>query len=395
MISSFSSWEEFSQWWRDLSKGQAEPNEEIVNKVTELTQGKTTEEQKAKVIYHWVASKIRYVGLEFGIAGFKPHRAEKIFDNKYGDCKDKATLLLAMYKVAGIHAYYALIGTRQMGKLEKEIPMSQFNHAIVLARINNKLIWLDPTAETVSYGNIPGADQEKESLVFFEDQAKFLRVPLRGPEENRMETKMVINVNPDASINVNMELLTSGASDTEMRSFKYIKPEQRKQVIQNWINSMAPGAKLKDYHFSDLENLNIPVKLSLAYSSTDYLKKADNLWMFTIPGIEAGAGIVGKEKRNYPIVFYTTSMSIDKAEIHLPPELKVKYLPNSVLLEMPHVSFKSNYRQDDETILYEAISQRKGTKITLSQYPEYKLFKEKVARESQRQIILENSGDKD
>jgi len=394
MVSSFSSWSEFSQWWRDLSRGQAEPTPEIIDKVKEIIEGKQTQEEKAKAIYHWVASKIRYVGLEFGIAGFKPHRAEEIFSNKYGDCKDKATLLLAMYKVAGIPAYYALIGTRQMGKLEREIPMSQFNHAIVLAGVNGGLIWLDPTAETVSYGNIPGADQEKESLVFFDEEAKFLKVPLQGSEKNKMETRMVINVNPDASIDVNMELFTFGASDMEMRSFKYIKPEQRKQVIQNWINSMAPGAKLKDYQFSDLEDLNTPVKLTVTCSAADYLKKADDLWMFTIPGIEVGAGIVGKEERNYPIVFYTTSLSIDRVEIHLPPEFKVQYLPEPVPLEIPQISFKSSYQQVDGNIFYEGISERKGTRITLSEYPEYKLFKEKVARESQRQIILSSSGQK-
>ena len=388
MVSSFASWQEFSQWWRKLSEGQAEPTPQIIQKVEELVRGKDTDEEKARTIYHWVTSKIRYVGLEFGIAGFRPHRAEEIFKNKYGDCKDKATLLIAMYKAAGIPAYYALIGTREMGKLEKEIPMSQFNHAIVLARVNGKFVWLDPTAEIVSYGNIPGSDQEKEALVFFEDEARFLKVPLQAPEENKMEIRMVIDINPDGSIDVEMELTSLGASDMEMRSFRYIKPEQRKQVIQNWINSIAPGAKLKSYQFSDLEDLDTSVKLKVAYSATDYLKRAGNLWMFSIPGIEEEAGIVGKEKRNYPILFYTTSMSVYKVEIHLPPELEVEYLPEPVLLEKPYGSFKSSYRASGKNIFYEGISKRKQTLISLSQYPDYKLFKEKVARESQRQIII-------
>jgi len=392
MISSFDSWEEFSQWWRELSKGQAEPSKEIVDKVNELIQGKETDEDKAKAIYHWVASKIRYVGLEFGIAGFKPHPAEEIFNNKYGDCKDKATLLLAMYKAAGIPAYYALVGTREMGKLEKEIPMSQFNHAIALAKVGDELVWLDPTAETASYGNIPGADQEKEALVFFDEETRFLKVPLQSPEENKTETRMVINVNPEGGIDVEMELFTAGSSDMDMRSFKYIKPEQRKQIIQNWINSMAPGAKLKDYQFSDLEDLNTPVRLRITYSADDYLKRAGDVWLFTIPGIEMGAGTsVGKEKRNYPITFYTTSMSIDKVEIYLPSEFELEYLPEPVSLDMPYASFKSNYRQADRTISYEGMFKISETKIVLSRYLEYKSFREKIARESQKQIVIKKS----
>jgi len=171
------------------------------------------------------------VGLEFGIAGFRPHAAEEIFNNKYGDCKDKATLLLAMYKVAGIPAYYALIGTREMGKLEENIPMSQFNHAIVLAEVEGEMVWLDPTAEIASYGETPGENQEKLALVFFSEKTKFLRVPLKSPEENRLRTEMVIDINLDASIDVQMEMLTSGATDMNMRTFKYAKPARRKRIV--------------------------------------------------------------------------------------------------------------------------------------------------------------------
>jgi hypothetical protein len=388
MVSSFESWEEFSTWWRDLSQGQAEPTPQIIRKVEELIRGKTTQEGKAKAIYNWVVSNIRYVGLEFGMAGFKPHSAEEVFNNKYGDCKDKATLLLAMYKVAGIPAYYALIGTREMGRLEEEIPMSQFDHAIVLVKIDEKLVWLDPTAETASFGEIPGENQEKIALVFFPEKARFLRVPLKTPEENALKTEMVIDINPDASIDVKLQILTSGASNMELRTLKYVKPARRKQIIENWINSIAPGARLKTYRFSDLENLDIPVKLEVTFSAPEYLKKAGDMYLFTIPGIQMDAGIVGKKEREYPLIFFTTSLSIDKAEIHLPPDFEVHYLPENVHLELPHTYFKSSYRVVNKTIFYEGILERETSKISVSQYPEYKSFRERISRESQRQIII-------
>ncbi|HDN85139.1 MAG TPA: DUF3857 domain-containing protein [Candidatus Aerophobetes bacterium] len=389
MVSSFKSWEEFSTWWRNLSQHQPEPTEEIKKAVEKIIKGKNTQEEKAKAIYNWVATNIRYVGLEFGIAGFKPHSAEEIFNNKYGDCKDKATLLLAMYKVVGIPAYYALIGTRDMGKLEEDIPMSQFNHAIVVAKVNGKLIWLDPTAETASFGEIPGQDQEKLALVFFPDKAKFLRVPLKSPEENMMKTEMLIDIHPDASIDVNLQISTSGAVDMQMRSFKYLKPARRKQIIENWINSIAPGAKLKNYKFSDLENLNIPVKLNITFSAPDYLKKAKDMWLFTIPGIRIEAGVVGKEKREYPIVFSTTSLSVDRVKIHLPAKFKIKYIPEDVSLKLPYIYFKSTYRTAKGTIFYEGILKRNKSKITTSEYPEYKSFMEKISRKSQEQIVIQ------
>jgi len=314
--------------------------------------------------------------------------AEEVFDNKYGDCKDKATLLLAMYKAAGIPAWYALIGTRDMGKLEEDIPMSQFNHAIVLAEVDGKMVWLDPTAEVASFGEVPGDDQEKLALVFFPDEARFLKVPLKAPEENALRTNMLININPDASIDVRMEMQTSGATDMDMRSFKYIKPARRKQIVENWINSIAPGAKLKEYSFSDLEDLNIPVRLNVAFSAPDYLKRAGDVWLFTIPGIQMEAGLVGKEKRNYPITFSTTSLSIDRAEIHLPAQFEAQFIPEGTHLQLPYISFKSSYEAVGGTIFYEGILRRNNTKIEISQYPQYKDFMERVSRKSQEQIVI-------
>lgn len=388
MASSFNSWEEFSSWWRDLSRGQPEPTPEITEKVKEIIEGKATKKEKAKAIYHWIISNIRYVGLEFGIAGFKPHSAEEVFNNKYGDCKDKATLLIAMYKVAGIPAHYALIGTREMGKLEKEIPMSQFNHAICLAEINGERIWLDPTKETASFGEIPGADQEKLALAFFPNRAKLLTVPVKSPEENRLYTKMRIDIHKDASIKVRMEMHTRGAADMDFRSFKYMKPAKRKQVVENYINSIAPGAKLEDYSFSDLENFNTPVTLKATFSAPDYLKKAGEVWLFTIPGIQLEARGVGKKERDYPTVFSTTSLMVDKVRIHLPSGFEVKYLPEDVHLEYPYTFFNSNYRISNGTIIYKGVLGREETKITTSQYPEYKSFREKISRESQKQIVI-------
>ena len=77
----------------------------IEEKTQELIKDKNTQEEKAKAIYHWVASKIRYVGVEYGEAGFEPHYATEIFKNKYGDCKDQSMLLISMLRYAGISAY--------------------------------------------------------------------------------------------------------------------------------------------------------------------------------------------------------------------------------------------------------------------------------------------------
>ena len=77
---------------------------------------------------------IRYVGIEIGIGGLQPHTADDVFRNRYGDCKDKATLLRAMLENVGIHSTWVLVDTRR-GFVDPKVPSVDGNHAIAAIEI--------------------------------------------------------------------------------------------------------------------------------------------------------------------------------------------------------------------------------------------------------------------
>jgi hypothetical protein len=106
----FKSWEEVGAWYRSLEADRATPSPEIKAKVAELIAGKSTDEEKVRALYAYVATQIRYIGVDFGIGRYQPHTAAEILSNQYGDCKDKHTLLAAMLSVAGIQPDAVLIG---------------------------------------------------------------------------------------------------------------------------------------------------------------------------------------------------------------------------------------------------------------------------------------------
>src|SRR5690349_12678225 len=83
----------------------------------------------------FVQREIRYVAVEVGIGGYEPHHAQATFKNRYGDCKDKVTLLSTMLSDIGVESYYVLINTSR-GVVMPEFPSPRFfNHAIVAIRI--------------------------------------------------------------------------------------------------------------------------------------------------------------------------------------------------------------------------------------------------------------------
>ena len=92
LFSTLQSWGDIYTWWRDLYRDKIAPDAAMKAKVRELTKDKKTPEEKLKAIYNFCAQEVRYVAVEYGDAGFEPHKAAEIFANKYGDCKDKAIL---------------------------------------------------------------------------------------------------------------------------------------------------------------------------------------------------------------------------------------------------------------------------------------------------------------
>ena len=102
--SSIADWGDVYTWYKELAKGRYTPDADIEERVRQLTRDLKTDEAKIRAIYHFVASKIRYVGIELGQSAYQPSHATEVFQMQYGDCKDKTTLLISMLDLVGIRA---------------------------------------------------------------------------------------------------------------------------------------------------------------------------------------------------------------------------------------------------------------------------------------------------
>ena len=95
-VSSMPSWDAFGEWMRSLNENAAAPTPEIVALAAKLTANKSGEQERIAALYAYVATKIRYVSVSFGMGRLQPHTAPVVLHNAYGDCKDHAALLSAL-----------------------------------------------------------------------------------------------------------------------------------------------------------------------------------------------------------------------------------------------------------------------------------------------------------
>lgn len=260
-VSTFSTWNEVGRWYNGLIKDvfRSSPETEVL--AAELQADAPDDLTKLQRVYNFAVSRIRYVGLEFGIGGYRPHTPKQCLEAHYGDCKDKATLMNTLYRLMGFEAYPALIRTADLGELDYELPiLGLFNHMISYAILpDGRSFFLDGTAEYHSFRELPPGDQDIDALVIFDARAEFKRTPLLSAEDNHLRTRttFVLQANSDAQARRTVEY---GAADAPFQRERFQTEAKRKAIIEEYWNGLYPGTSIFNEKFSDVSDYSQPVR---------------------------------------------------------------------------------------------------------------------------------------
>ncbi|MDQ3287418.1 MAG: DUF3857 domain-containing protein [Pseudomonadota bacterium] len=91
--------------------------------------------------------EVRYTGLDMGQNSHAPNPPELVLQRRFGDCKDKAVLLVSLLAEAGIAAEPVLVNTVD-GRLDRQLPSPlAFDHVVVRALHDGRHVWIDPTRD--------------------------------------------------------------------------------------------------------------------------------------------------------------------------------------------------------------------------------------------------------
>ena len=281
-VSTLKDWQEVSGLYYRLAKDRMTADDAIKHEVAALTQGKATPEEKAKAIYYYVEEKTRYVAKELGIGAIQPRPAAQTCDYRYGDCKDMATLLVAMLREAGIKAYPVLLNAGSRETVHDKLPgVEAFNHAICVAEINGKEYWLDATAQVCPWGQIPGGDRGADAFVIRDGVGTFETIPPYAPDDNRQTLDAKLALKADGSASGTVTINSNGDNNMGIRAaFMSLPTDKQKQLIENIARGIAPNPRIGEFHVSDYSNKDVPVSLSFDVTFPAWAKKSGDLLVF-------------------------------------------------------------------------------------------------------------------
>ena len=390
LLSTFESWRQIYDWWWPLAKDKMQADQAIKDKVADLVKEAKTPQEKAKAIYSFCARDIRYVGIEYGQAGYEPHPAAEIFANKYGDCKDQAILLVTMLRLAGIEAHPVLIGTKGVPKLQKDFPCLLFNHCITVAKMDGQLIFMDPTGETVLFGDLPSGDQGRDVIVMTPDALEMMYIPEFPSSHNQVIKRTILNFVDEKNIKGFREVKTSGLFDQIQRGWlRYTMPALIEETLRQKTQEILPGARLIQYRIEHIKGMESDIILSYDFTGSDFLMKAGPAAWVIPPLGGVDLSVVTRDQRLFDIDLGVPQTHVSTVEIQLPDGYTVKALPEPVLVENEWLSYKHVYTRQGGRLLFIEESISKKDAVDAHQYFQYKSMLESLSKDVRQSVIVE------
>jgi tetratricopeptide (TPR) repeat protein len=249
IFSTLQSWAEVGRWYAGLEHDRRIVTAEIRTQADDIVKGRTGDREKAQALYQWVARNIRYVSLSFGVGRYQPHGAAEVLSHRYGDCKDKTTLLEAFLEAEGLRGQAALINSKMQVEADVPSPL-QFDHAITYLVLDGQPAWLDSTLGVGPFTYLLPQLRGKQALVVFTDAAPALRKTPDLPVRTLYRFAVNGSVDKQGKLNAVLSLDTRGDAEVLLRiAMMTLAPGQLAALMEK----AAQKEKREDFSFGDLK----------------------------------------------------------------------------------------------------------------------------------------------
>jgi cellulose synthase operon protein C len=332
-VSTYKNWQDLGRWYWGMSKEQFDLDDETRKLARAIAKDARTELEKIRAVYDWVVKNTRYVALEFGIYGYKPRRCVQTVARGWGDCKDKATVIVTLLSELGIRSTIVIVRTQLRGDFPGNLPsLAPFDHAIVY--VPSQDLYLDGTAEFTGSSELPKMDLGALGLLVNQGNSKLTRMPGPDPAKNVTARKLAAQLTQDGSAKLEINYETRGVAAADWRRRYHAEATQRDRITAD-LGSEFPGFALTagaaGLTTSDLDNLELPVQMRVHGAAPTFARREGNqLILPATTNVRLTPTYASLSRRRQDVRILAFSSIDDTITLKLPPGMSVVSAPASV-----------------------------------------------------------------
>ena len=395
--STIDDWQKIAAWFWDISKDKMSATPQIAEAAGLITASSENKKDKIRALLEYFRDNIRYVSMSFGLNAFEPHPAHEVFENKYGDCKDQAVLLIAMLKSLGIDAYPVLVRYGQ-----KTYPMArvapspaEFTHMIVYANIDGQDLWLDPLEEGIDLDEVPYSLTEERLFIVRPGGGEFIDLPEMPLDKMTYTTKSTFFLESDGSCTGMVETIPSCVNSASVRSsIEDYTARQMERLKVALLNRVAPGGKIIDTYIMDSKDFSRPFSMMIKFESGAWAPRMGDFIILPSlsPMFENPFGLSAKE-RDHAIEYSGFSISREIIILNIPKGFHFEYIPEDYEKALPICKYTLTSQVHNGRLVMVSDSHWFPGRIPLKEYTLVQDFFIDLQKEANKAIIIKKGAD--
>ncbi len=366
-LTTLSSWEDVGRWFAGLVVGRDQPGPELAAQIARWTEGAATREEKIARIHAGVADDVRYVGLELGSADYQPHDCNQVWANRYGDCKDKATLMIAALRQCGIEAGLALLNTRHQGLIDPRAPDYRvFDHVIVAIPEKGGYLFCDPTIGQSLPGQISSGDSGRDVLVVTADKSAWVRTP--SADSGQTQHEFDLKLSEAGELTGWYALTAEGLNGASLRDYYgRMEPHDLRSALSAQVRDFFPGADVIDAEVVT-STRGDPFRCRAYFAVPGEVLEAGKAPVLRFPSHEGLLPRVGHSAERRGSFFMDREKLRVQLKLALPPGWRIEQAPTPLQLDTPAFAIRAEWRTGSDQPVGELLLDQRASLVSRDEF---------------------------
>lgn len=402
-FSSIGSWGDVARWYLDLTRSQIKSSREIREqalKIRDSTGATASELDVIRAVYEYITQNVRYSSVSFRQSAFIPQKARVVLTTKIGDCKDLATLFIALTAEFGIKSYYVLVNTFDLG-YARQNPLPSpwaFDHCIAAVESGGKTLYIDLTAPDFAVGAAPEGILDAFALPIKEGVVAPTKLSRSFFKSNNLYRVTNAEFSEKGRTQFKVASTRSGWLAAGMRSnYREKSQKDREKMLGESLSQEFQNVEIQRFTFDNLDNTQQDLKYEAAYTVSDLTSEAGSFYVLKMPWSETWmpSPAFTLEKRVFPLDYPIDADTVKETLIiSLPKETVLMETPKSMKKSSSAAEYSVNYSYLNGILRAERIVVQKKGFIEPSEYGAFRAMYNAAVKEDARQLLLKSVGEK-
>ncbi len=400
-ISTIPDWDFISKWYADVTGNKTKSDFILQEKAAELFAGKEnlSDLEKARIIYEYTTSKIRYSSVSFRQSGYIPKKASDVISSRIGDCKDVSTLFVALCREVGIDAKYVMVNTRDNGKNESPLPSIVFDHCIAQVTIEGEEYFVELTSEQMPFAALGFNSRFAFALVADDDPA-IEGTPIYLDPPTRIKNKVTRNTTvdfDDGKMNVVCNSNKTGTYASKMRErYKNLNAKEQKKHLLSSLSSEYNSVELHALNFYDsLQHPEPDIDYQYSYTIKNQFTRISDLEIFSLPFADkySYVSFLSTETRKYPLEIWQSFKRCDgyseELKLEIPEGKQLAEIPGDIEIKNDFGFYSLTFDVADGALVVNRKLEFYPEIISAEDYPEFKEFVNSIIDNDDKKLAFQ------